>query len=180
MEYLSPVINHVHNKLNVSITIRLSNGRFALPAGTTTVLDFDIMSLANKSERLDLFNSVSAGYIAVDIMVLKDGEYVKAGEYSAYRPEINTTTVKHKAVATTSTTERAKAMGITVTDIPHKDKSINEVPEDTTVVEAKKTEDTDVVKPYVKPTEKVTVKNTEKVEETTALKSVKNNAKKDK
>jgi hypothetical protein len=158
MNYLAPVINHVHNNLNSSLSIRLSNGRFALPAKQTTVLDFDVMSLANGSEQRDLYNAVAEGYLDVDIYVLTKGEYVKVGKYEATKQEPKK--AQEPSVATTVTSEeRAKTLGIKTEKIEHKKESIN-------VVETKQVE-----QPKEEP-----IKEEPKKE--TALKSVKNNAKK--
>lgn len=116
MKYLSPVINHVHNKLNTHITIKLNGGRYSLPAKATTKLDFDIMSLANGFEREDLFSAIASKYIAVDVMVLKDGEYIKAGEYSA----VNADGIPKKKPAVKSNSVKAEdianKLGISVKD----------------------------------------------------------------
>ena len=116
MKYLSPVINHVHNKLNTHITIKLNGGRYSLPAKATTKLDFDIMSLANGFEREDLFSAIASKYIDVDIMVLKDGEYIKAGEYSAVDADM---TCKKKSVIKSNPVKSediANKLGISVKD----------------------------------------------------------------
>ena len=113
MNYLSPVINHVHNKLNTHITLRLNGGRYSLPAKETTKLDFDIMSLATGPERSDLFSALASKYIAVDILVLKDGKYDKVGAY-----EVADANVTKKAVQVKSNPVKAadiaNRMGIAV------------------------------------------------------------------
>lgn len=175
MEYLSPVINHVHNNLNVNMVIRLNNGRFSIPAKTTTVLDFDVMSLTNSTERRDLFYSIANGHMSVDILVLKNGEYVKVGEYQAEAPKPVSTTVRPEA-KTTSSEDRAKSLGIKVDTIEHKEQSINVV-EDVKDTASKPESDSSVVKPYNKPEEKVSAKE-DAPKKDIALKNVKSNAKK--
>lgn len=173
MDYLSPVINHVHNNLNVNMVIRLNNGRFSIPAKTTTVLDFDVMSMTNSTERRDLFYSIANGHMSVDILVLKDGEYVKVGEYQVVSNQpIKPASVPE--VKPASTEDRAKSLGIKVDTIAPKEKSINVVT-DTKVDVPQKKEDNTTVKPYNKPAEKVTEDVAKKEN---ALKNVKNNAKK--
>lgn len=173
MDYLSPVINHVHNNLNVNMVIRLNNGRFSIPAKTTTVLDFDVMSMTNSTERRDLFYSIENGHMSVDILVLKDGEYVKVGEYQAVSNQpIKPVSVPE--VKPSSTEDRAKSLGIKADTIARKEKSINVV-EDTKVDVPQKKEESTTVKPYSKPAEKATEDVTKKEN---ALKNIKNNAKK--
>ena len=113
MNYLSPVINHVHNKLNTHITLRLNGGRYSLPAKETTKLDFDIMSKATGPERSDLFSALASKYIAVDILVLKDGKYAKVGEYEVADVTVTKKTVQVKPNPV-KTTDIANRMGIAV------------------------------------------------------------------
>ena len=116
MKYLSPVINHVHNNLNTHISIRLSGGRYSFPAKETTNLDFDIMSCASNYERDDLFSAIRSNYIAVDVLMLKDGQYVKVGEYSTEEVGRVRNTSKAKATNPTKAEDIAKRIGITVKD----------------------------------------------------------------
>lgn len=114
MNYLSPVINHVHNNLNAHLTLKLHGGRYSLPAKETTKLDFDIMSLACGSERSDLFNAIVSKYITVDVLVLKDGEYTKVGEYCAEEAGKAIRKAVKTPVKTVDTVKIAEKMGITV------------------------------------------------------------------
>lgn len=114
MNYLSPVINHIHNRLNTHITLKLNGGRYSLPAKETTRLDFDIMSLATGTERHDLFSAISSRYIAVDIMVLKDGDYVKVGEYEVADSGIATKKIVKVKSNPVKSDDIANRMGITV------------------------------------------------------------------
>lgn len=180
MNYLSPVINQVHNKLNVHITLKLNGGRYSLPAKETTKLDFDIMSLATGTERADLFNAIACKYIAVDIMILKDGKYIKAGEYEAsdVTPVASRrSTVKPNPV---KTTDMANRMGITVKD--HDDSILKEPTKAESIVQvtSKEEKSLDPVKEINKPrTKPMTVKKEEPVKES-VLDNVKDNAEKGK
>ena len=126
MRYLSPVINEVHNKLNTHLTIKLNYVRYSIPANETTRLDFDMMSRASGSEREDLFGAISEGYIAVDILILKDGKYEKVGTYEATKeePKVFTRPVVNEAP---KAQEMAKKLGITVKDAEVKKESVNKV-----------------------------------------------------
>lgn len=172
MNYLSPVINHVHNKLNTHITLRLNGGRYSLPAKTTTKLDFDIMSLATGTERSDLFGALVSKYIAVDILVLKDGKYDKVGEYEVTDSNVIKKTVQIKPNPV-KTTDIANRMGIAV-----KSSDDSVVKETTKVgsidkVEEKEEPALDPVKEINKPR----VKQTPKKEVTPVKESVLDNVK---
>lgn len=134
MGYLSPVINHVHNNLNTHISIRLSGGRYSFPAKETTKLDFDIMSCASNYERDDLFSAIRSKYISIDVLMLKNGKYVKVGEYSAEEAGRVRNISKAKDTNTIKAADIASRIGITVKDSddsvikePTKTESINKV-----------------------------------------------------
>lgn len=131
MEYLSPVINRVHNKLNYHMTIRLSNTTLGIPSNGNLDVNFDIMSSANNTQRSDIFSAVKAGYVEVDILVLRDGKYEKVGEYSLFSTA-EPVASEVKVVAPTSSADIAKSRGITVTEQKHKEESVNKVVKDET------------------------------------------------
>lgn len=175
MEYLSPVINRVRNKLNTHVTLRLSGGRYSVPAKSVTELDFDIMSRANGSERVDLFNAIASKYLDVEVLILKDGKYVSAGNYSAYS-NMPKRSVKAPVQNTQKTTEIAEKMGIKVTD---KDESV--VKETVKAESISKVTDVsesaplDPVKAINNPNRKGTKKDVAKEEPKTALDNIKEN-----
>lgn len=113
MEYLAPVINHVHNNLGVHLTLKLTGGRYSIPAKSTTKLDFDVMSLASGSDRADLFDAIANKYITIDVYMLTNGKYVKVGSYETQSKaqKLVKSVGKVKAV---KSEDIAKSMGITV------------------------------------------------------------------
>lgn len=132
MIYQSPVINHVHNKVNVSITVSLNNQRYSIPAKKTTVVDFDMASVANDRERSELFSLVKNGYIEVDVMVLADDKYAKAGSYTVAKAEVAKAKPVTVATNPNTTTKRAADLNIKVKDTKIADKAVTVVTEDTT------------------------------------------------
>lgn len=174
MEYLPPVINHVHNKLNTHLTLKLNYSRYSIPALATTKLDFDIMSKATGAECTDIYGAIREGYISVDILVLKNGEYTKVGSYSAEKAD-------HKPVtrpvvnAPKKAADIAKNMGITVKDVDIKKESV-------TKVETEEKPALDPIKAINNPKVRTEANTATKKEEKpkTALAAVKNNTEKDK
>ena len=167
MEYLSPVINRVHNNLNTHITIRLGHTLYSLTSKGVTTLDFDMASVAVGTEKKDLFHAVAEGYISVDVCVLQDGEYVKVSEYSMAKKKVAPAPVA-KPVEVTKTEDIAKSRGITVksNDVP--DKSCNEVKTE----EAPKADPLEARK---NPDYRKNMRNKTNKEEAPALEVVKNN-----
>ena len=173
MEYLPPVINHVHNKLNTHLTLKLNYVRYSVPAKDTTVLDFDLMSRAAGPEREDLYNAIRDGYIAVDILVLKNGEYSKVGEYEVSKTESNVV-VKPIVSSPKKSEDMAEKLGITVKDIEVKKEAVNEIKEEEKPA-------LDPIKTINNPKARKAVESqTKKAEVKTALENVKDKAKEDK
>ena len=178
MNYLAPVINHVHNNLSTNLSLRLSGGRYSLPAGQTTVLDFDIMSVASDREQSEIFYAVAEGYLAVDILVLCDGEYKVVGKYTATKQQTKEVKPVVQPVATT-TADRAKDLGVKVYENKPASESYTVIDPKETVKEPVKEEPVKE-EPVKEEPKKEEPKKEEPVKEEPALKSVKNNVKKDK
>ena len=139
-----------------------------------------MMSRATGSEYIDLCNAIKAGYIAVDVLILKNGEYTKVGEY-----EIATEEVKPVVRTATSNPKKAsdiaKQLGVTVKD---KDDSVVKVDtkiESVSEVKAAAKPALDPVKAINNPKPRRSSEAPAKQEEPkTALEAVKENTEKDK
>lgn len=180
MEYLAPVINHVHNKLNVHLTLKLNYVKYSVPANATTKMDFDIMSKATGSECVDLYNAINAGYIAVDVLMLKDGEYVKIGEYEILKETANPT-VRTVIRNPKKAEDIAKHLGVSVKKSDDTVVKTDTKIESVTKVESVKKPALDPVKAINNPRPRKSVDIAAKKDEhKTALDTVKENTEKDK
>ena len=179
MRYLSPVINEVHNKLNTHLTIKLNHDRHSIPAKETTRLDFDMMSRASGAEREDLFGAINEGYIAVDVLMMKDGKYEKVGTYEAIK-EAPKVIARPAVKEATKAPEMAEKLGISVKDVEVKKESVNKVEtaEKPALDPIKAINNPKMRKAAETPVKKETTTKTE--ESKTALDSVKANTEKDK
>jgi hypothetical protein len=126
MKYLPPVINEVKNKLNTHLTFKLNYNRYPIAANATTRIEFDVMSRAAGPEREDIMGAVEAGYIEVDVLVLKDGKYEKVGSYEACTSVVKAPVVV-AAKPAPKASEIAEKMGIKVADVEAPEKSVNKV-----------------------------------------------------
>lgn len=177
MEYLAPVINHVHNKLNTHLTLKINYVRYSIPAKDITKLEFDVMSRASGTECTDLCNAIKNGYITVDVLILKDGEYTKVGEYEI--SDCHKTPVIKPVIANPKKAEdTAKDLGITVIQNEAKKESCNKVePESKPALDPIKA----INNPKARKLSDNTAKKAEvKEEPKTALDAVKENIDKDK
>lgn len=178
MEYLSPVINRVHNHLDNYVTVRLGHTLYSLAPKKATDLDFDMASVAVGSEKNDLFSAVESGYISVDVCVLVDGEYVKAGEYGMAKKKVVVAPAV-KAVEPVKSEDIAKSRGITVktNDVP--EGSCNEVKQEAAPkadpLEARKNPDYRKNMRAKTAKEETPVQEVKPAEEAPVLDTVKNN-----